>query len=170
MKKISLIALMLFFGFAGMAQTEEMKEVKVPAVERDRPAEAEKGAEISKMATTVEGGKEKGVSISSAARRSSMVRNNPGADNAEKARERAALGADNAEKGKEISENARNRANAPAERPTPQNGRPAVVPASRPNAPVVRPNTPVRPTTPAPNRPSPPTRPTPPAGNPGGGL
>jgi hypothetical protein len=173
MKKTILIALTFFFGVAGMAQTEEKKDVKVQRVEKELPEQAAKGAEISKMATTLEGGKEKGVSISSAARKSSMGRNTVGAENAEKANDRATLGAANAEKGIEISENAKSRANAPVERPTPQNGRPTVVPANRPNTPVVRPNTPVnpnRPSTPTPTRPNPPSRPIPPAGNPGGGI
>jgi hypothetical protein len=175
MKKITLVTLILLFGVVAIAQTEEKKEVKVTAIERELPENAEKGAEISKMATTTEGGKEKGISISSAARRNSMVRerNTAGAENSEKGKERATLGAENAERGREIPENAKSRMNAPEARPAPQNGRPTVVPAARPTAPVVRPNAPVtpnRPVTPSPNRPTPPTRPIPPSGNPGGGL
>jgi hypothetical protein len=175
MKKITLVTLLLLFGVVAIAQTEEKKEVKVTAIERELPENAEKGTEISKMATTTEGGKEKGLSISSAARRNSMVRerNTAGAENSEKGKERATLGAENAERAREIPENAKSRMNAPEGRPAPQNGRPTVVPAARPTAPVVRPNAPVtpnRPVTPTPNRPTPPTRPIPPSGNPGGGL
>ena len=175
MKKTTLFILLLLFGFVAKAQTEEKKEVKVPAIEKELPEKAEKGVEISKMATTTEGGKEKGLSISSAARRNSLVRerNTAGADNSEKGRERANLGAQNAERNRELPENAKSRMNTPEGRPAPQNGRPTVVPAARPTAPVVRPNTPVtpsRPVRPLPNRPTPPKRPTPPSVNPGGGL
>ena len=145
MKKLSL--LFAFFLVAGLAtaQTEETKEVEVAKAEL--PEAAAKGAEISELAKSTElVGKEKGKAISSAARRSSMPN------------ERAASGRANSAKGMEAAEAGKARSSQMRPATPASSARPNVtVPGARPNAPVVRPNTP------APNRPV-----TPPGGRPGG--
>lgn len=170
MKKLILIpAFVMAVGLA-YAQTEEKKDPVRP-VNTEINENAAKGQEISNMGTTLEGGKEKGLGISSAARRSTLIRERAakGAENSEAGRERAAMGAENAAAGRERAnmgaENAeRGRGISNQMRPAsqvrpevPAQARPNVtVPQSRPNAPVVRPNVPA------------PNRPTPPAGRPGG--
>ncbi|MGY6742900.1 MAG: hypothetical protein ACXIUQ_09215 [Cecembia sp.] len=167
MKKLMLIPAFVFFTGYSYAQTEDKKDPVRP-VNTEINENAAKGKEISNMATTLEGGKEKGMSISGAARRSTLMRERAsgGAENATAGRERAATGAENAAAGRERAalgaENAqRGRGNSNQMRPeVPAQARPNIaVPQSRPNAPVVRPNTP------APNRPKPAI---PPAGRPGG--
>jgi len=170
MKKFILIPVIVFFVGFSHAQTEEKKDPVRPT-NTEMNENSAKGQEISNMGTTLEGGKEKGMSISSAARRSTLMRERAakGEENAEAGRERAAMGADNAASGRERAtmgaENAeRGRGISNQMRPAsqmrpevPAQARPNVtVPQSRPNAPVVRPNTPA------------PNRPTPPAGRPGG--
>ncbi|SIS53951.1 hypothetical protein [Belliella pelovolcani] len=151
-----ILSIFLFVGLA-KAQTEEKVETKPTKTEL--PEKAEKGSDISEMATTLEGGKEKGLSISSAARRSSLLRERAarGAENAEAGKERAEMGAANSEKGKEISNKARTGQMRPDR---PANGaRPNItVPQARPNLPIVRPGKPA----------TPPGRPATPPGRPGG--
>ncbi|WP_304517563.1 hypothetical protein [Cecembia rubra] len=176
MKKLILITAMIVWTGISYAQTEEVKDPAKP-VNSQINENAAKGQEISNMGTTLEGGKEKGMSISSAARRSTLMRERAakgaensaagrersgmGAENAAAGRERAAMGAENAEKGRSMSNQVRPSSQMRPE--VPAQARPNVtVPQSRPNAPVVRPNSP------APNRPTPPAgRPT---GLPGGGI
>lgn len=167
MKKLFLITSMIVWTGLSYAQNEEKKDPVKP-VNTEINENAAKGKEISNMATTSEGGKEKGMGISSAARRSTLMRDRAakGAENSEAGRERAEMGAENAAAGKERAsmgaENGRSVSNQgrPGNqiRPeVPSQARPNVtVPQSRPNAPVVRPNKPT------------PNRPTPPAGRPGG--
>lgn len=132
------------------AQSREKKEVKIPIVEQEVPEEASKGGEISKMATTQDGGTKKGISISSAARKSSLMNG------------RAVKGGEMAEKGEGKSQNAQTMKGIPPENPA-QRGRPAiVVPPAKPTPPVVRPNGPAR------NTPKPPAGP--PSGIPRGGI
>ncbi|SNS33347.1 hypothetical protein SAMN06295967_107128 [Belliella buryatensis] len=148
-----------FFFIIGLANAQSEKKVETKPTKTELPEKAEKGSEISEMATTIEGGKEKGLSISSAARRSTLMRERAtkGAENAETGRERAEMGATNSEKGKEIS----NQARAGQMRPDkPVNGaRPNItVPQARPNLPIVRPGKPEKPS----------GRPATPPGRPGG--
>lgn len=176
MKRLLFIpAFVLTVGFS-YAQSEQKKDPVRP-INTEVNENASKGKEISNLATTTEGGKEKGMSISSAARRNTLMRERAaakgaensdagkeraglGAENAAAGRERAAMGAENAERGRNVSNQAR--AGAQMKPEVPAQARPNVtVPQSRPNAPVTRPNTP------APNRPNtPPGRPN---GLPGGG-
>ena len=148
MKKLSLVfALFLAAGIVS-AQTEEVKPLEAKT---ELPQEASKGVKISEMATTLEGGKDKGTAISSAARRNSMKN-----AKAEKRAEKAERGTEASQKGK---------ANRPANAARPANAvRPATAgPAAMPTPAVVKPVTPAAPVAPAPPV-------SPPAGNPGGRI
>ncbi len=176
MKKLIIIpAFVMFVGLA-YAQSGEKKDPVRP-VNTEINENAAKGQEISNVATTTEGGKEKGMSISSAARRSTLMRERAakgaenaeaggeraamGAENAAAGRDRAAMGAENGERGRAVSNQMRPGSQGRPE--VPAQARPNVtVPQSRPNAPVIRPNVPV------PNRPTPPRGR--PSGLPGGGI
>lgn len=170
MKNLMLVPAFVFLVGYAYAQTEEKRDPLRPT-NTEVNENAAKGQEISNMGTTLEGGKDKGVSISGAARRSTLNRERAtrGAENSEAGRERAERGAENATSeveraaiGAESAE--RSRAASNQVRPTtqtrpevPATARPNVtVPQSRPNAPVVRPTRPV------------PTRPNPPTVRPGG--
>ncbi|MFD2034229.1 hypothetical protein ACFSKL_05465 [Belliella marina] len=158
MKNLAILLLLSVCASFSYAQSTEPEKTKPTSTEL--PEKAEKGAEISQMATTIEGGKEKGISISSAARKSSLLRQRAelGNANSEAGKERAALGEANAEKGKEISNQARTGGDVRPALPA-QATRPTItVPQARPNPPVVRPTTPERPARPV----------TPPGGRPGG--
>jgi hypothetical protein len=132
MKKLGL--LFAFFLVAGLvtAQTEESQEVEVAKAEL--PEAAAKGAEISELAKSLEGGKEKGKTISSAARKSTVQN------------EQGAKGPGNATKGIEASEAGKARSQRPAN---------VGASAPNPNAPAVRPNAAPanKPVTPAGGRP-----------------
>lgn len=161
MKKLAFILILMSIVSLGYTQEIEKPLVNQPATEK-----AAKGQEISGMAKTMEGGKEKGISISSAASRKAMVRERAmlGAENAAPGRERAATGAENTTKGRENAAQMRQRSHMPAN--ASPSARPNVnVPQARPNAPVVRPNGPGQ-GGPA-NRPNTPGRP---GGIPGGGI
>lgn len=173
MRNLLLITAMLVWTVSLQAQTEENANPVAP-VNAQINENASKGQEIRNLATTTEGGKEKGMSISSAARRSSLTneraqlgaenvearRSEMGASNSERGRERAAMGASNAERGRGIANQAR--PNSQVRPEIPSHARPNVnIPPARPNVPAGRPNTP------APNRPTPPAGR--PAGLPGGG-
>jgi hypothetical protein len=164
MKKLFLITSMIVWTGISYAQTEEKKDPIKP-VNTEINENAAKGQEISNMATTTEGAKEKGIGISSAARRSTLMRDRAakGAENSEAGRERAEMGAENAAAGRDkasmgADNSGKGRSVSNQVRPgVPAQARPNVtVPQSRPNAPIVRPNKPA------------PNRPTPPAGKPGG--
>ncbi len=155
------LAIICFFSLTiGLANAQSEEKAVNKPTKTELPEKSEKGSNISEMATTIEGGKEKGISISSAARRSTLIRERAaiGAEKSEAGKERAAMGPENAVKGNEISEQARTRGiNSSAVRPN------ITVPQARPNLPVVRPTkpeVPVRPTNP-PGRPG---------GLPGGGI
>lgn len=175
MKNLLLVFALLVWTTSTQAQAEE-KNGSVKAANTQMNENAAKGQEISNLATTTEGGKEKGMSISSAARRSTMMRERAemaaenseagrgraemGAENSAAGRERAAMGAGNAERGRGLNDQPR--PNSTVRPELPSQARPNVnIPQSRPNVPVGRPNTP------APNRPTPPGGR--PAGLPGGG-
>jgi hypothetical protein len=125
----------LCYGQEGTASKEN-----IPVIEKST---GKNNAEVGG-----EAGPKPGVSISSAARRGSLIqrRSVPGKDNGKKSESNAEFGAG-------VANDARNL------RPA-QPGRPNLnVPAARPTPPVVRPNTP-RPNTPGPgNVPRPPGRP-----------
>jgi hypothetical protein len=156
MKKLILIPAFVFLVGYAYAQTEEKRDPQRPT-NTEVNENVEKGQEISNMGTTLEGGKDKGVSISGAARRSTLNRERASrrAENSETGRERAAIGAESAERSRATSNQVRPTTQTRPE--VPAAARPNItVPQSRPNAPVVRPNRPV------------PTRPKPPTVRPGG--
>ncbi|HSJ69680.1 MAG TPA: hypothetical protein VK921_18505 [Anditalea sp.] len=142
------------------AQTTEKTETKAPAPKQELPKKTEKGdINPEKPTATTQGAKNRGFSISSAARRSTLmnanaIKNNNGNNN----------------KGSEAQNNAKGGkpANVGNSRAP---GRPAsVVPAARPTPPVVRPNAPKgKPdNTPGRGPNKPPGRPVTPPGKPGG--
>jgi hypothetical protein len=127
MKKLNfLLALLLVSGIA-FAQSEETEPVETP--ETELPEQSQHGKEVSELAKTTEGGKEKGATISSAASRKALGNN--------KANSRAERRAANAE---------RRNNQAPV-----QTGRPSATPTQAP--PVATPVSPERPPVPA-GRPS----------------
>lgn len=132
MKKINLITALLLLAGVAFAQSEEKKGVKIPIVEQEVLKEASKGGEISEMAVKQEGGKEKGISISSAARKSSLMNG------------RAVKGGAMSEKGEGKSNNAQSMKGVQPGKPN-QTGKPeTVVPPAKPTPPVVRPNGPAQ--------------------------
>ena len=158
MKKLTILFFFILLASFSFAQSTEKEKVKPTKTEL--PEKSEKGTEISQMATTVEGGKEKGISISSAARKSTLLRDKAEKteNNSESRNERANLGSTNADNGKEISNQAKlravNRPNIPGQVTRPN----ITVPRARPTPPVVRPTKPDKPGKPV----------TPPGGKPGG--
>lgn len=154
MKSLTFLIFFSFLAGFGFSQSTEKEKTKPTKTELPQKAET------SEMTTTVESGKAKGVSISSAARKSTLLREKAGkkGTNIEKGNEKANLGAANAEKGKEISNQAKSKANIKPNIPG-QATRPNItVPNARPTPPVVRPTKPEKPTKPV----------TPPGGKPGG--
>lgn len=149
---IPLLVFLAFFG-TSFGQSEEKKGSE------NKPESVEKAQEATKSANT-EGGKEKSVSISSAARRSSMPANRGAA--AERGSEAKEAGQG---KGAETAEAARGAGASNSGRPT--GNAPVVVPSARPLPPVVRPGRPNNPGNRPPGRP--PGRPpvTPPGRPPG---
>jgi hypothetical protein len=161
--KLSMIMVLMLWGISVQAQSNE-KEIGKKSEQVNVVQEKAEGSSGS--------GKEKGLSVSSAARRSTLMReransgNAPG--NSEYGKERAASRADNANRGNGQGNNGKPDGVGKPELP-PQ-ARPSInVPQSRPNAPVVRPNRPApqRPNTPSGRPNTPPNRPNPP-GKPGG--
>lgn len=152
MNKTILLFMLLFSTSLVFGQSGEKPENQIPVVEKANPEGT--GADISTMGTTQQGGKQKGISISSAARRRSLV--NRSAGNISEKEEKGS-----ATPGSGASNNARSiRPSQPGKPEHP--GRPGVtVPPARPTPPVVRPNNP------RPNKPGPGNVPTPP-GRPGG--
>lgn len=136
MKKLLFLFLLLLSLNCAFGQSGEIKVKEIPVVEKAKPS-----------------GTQKGISISSAARRRSLVNKKIGKtfdESSEKSK---------ANPGSEISDKARR--NLPSEiRKASGVGRPSnTVPAAGPTPPVVRPNTP-RPNTRAPKgKPQPPGRP-----------
>lgn len=153
MKKILLLFLAFTIAMEVNAQETRPTERKVPVIERENPESAQHGRQVSNMAKTKEGGREKGISISSAARRSSLP--NPGNVNREeRSREKYNERQSRPERPTDVPREAqvtrpeRPVSPTPAQRPSTQ------VPNARPTPPVVRPTRPV------PTRPLEPTRPT----------
>ncbi|AFL83402.1 hypothetical protein Belba_0750 [Belliella baltica DSM 15883] len=143
----SLTFLLLFFLIAGVTFSQSTEKEKTKPTKTELPEKAEKGVEISQKATSTEGGKEKGISISSAARKSTLIREKAEkkGNSSEPANEKAKLGAGNAERGKEISNQAKSRTNNKLNIPG-QITRPNItVPRARPTPPVVRPSRPDKP-------------------------
>ncbi len=141
MKNLLFLFILLFSLSAAFGQSGENKAKEIPVVEKAKSS-----------------GSQKGISISSAARRRSLVNKNVGS--------RGETSSDNskANKGSEISGKARSQTPSEIGRPSGM-GRPSIrVPAARPTPPVVRP------TTPRPNSPAPKGKPTIPSvpGKPGG--
>ncbi|MFC4870362.1 hypothetical protein [Negadavirga shengliensis] len=156
MSKTILLFMLLFSTTLAFGQAEKKPQKEIPVVEKTHPEAAQTGAGISNMGTTQEGGKQKGISISSAARRRSLVNTKAGSVS-----EGAERGRANGQTGAEVSNNARNIRPSQSGRPS-NPGRPGItVPSARPTPPVVRPNKP------RPNRPGPGNVPNPP-GKPGG--
>lgn len=156
----SLTFLLLFSLLASNSFAQSTEKEKTKPAKTEQPEKADKGAEISQKETKVEEGKEKGISISSAARKSTLLREKAEkrAGNTEAGNKRAKLGAGNAQRGKEISNQAKSKANNRPNIPG-QVTRPNItVPRARPTPPVVRPTKPDKPGKPV----------TPPGGKPGG--
>lgn len=163
MKMLMIMVLCLWTSVV-LAQTNEQESAKKP----DQIRTVQEANEAA-----AESGKERGISISSAARRSTLMKERA---NSNASRGNAEIGKDNpSNRGNNGNRGNSGNANRPANAGKPElpaQARPSVnVPQSRPNAPVVRPNRPApnRPNTP-PRRPNtPPNRPNNPPGNPGGG-
>ncbi len=161
--KLFMIIVLMLWAISAQAQGNEKETGKKPE---------QVTVVQEKVKGSSKGGSDKGLSVSSAARRSTLMRervntsNSPG--NSEVGKERAASGPENVNRGNGPGNNGKPDGVGKPELP-PQ-ARPSInVPQSRPNAPVVRPNRPApqRPNTP-PGRPNtPPNRPNPP-GKPGG--
>jgi len=130
MKKLMILTFAIL-GFTGIsiAQTES---------EGTPSPNAARGQQIQSIANSTEGGREKGKTISSAARRSGIANENAakGIEKSGKGKERAALGAENAEAGKTRAQQMRPEGAGKGSRPNVQ------VPAAQPNTPVGKPNTP----------------------------
>lgn len=162
MKNLIISILLVSLSSLAYSQSgEKPAEEKKPATEKSKPEESEKGHEIKVEATSTEGSKEKGLSISSAARRSGLPanRNSSASESSNEAKEAGkSKGAENAQA---------NQPNLPENtgRPAGVGNGPVVIPSARPLPPVVRPGGPANPG----NRP--PVRPPvnrPPAGRPPG--
>lgn len=156
----SILFFMLFFvvGLVS-AQTTEKTETKAPAPKQELPQKTDKG-EVSpeKPSASPQGARNRGVSISSAARRSTLMNANAVKSN------------NGNNKGAEAQNNSKGGKPAHAGN-SGSPGRPAtVVPAARPTPPVVRPNAPRgKPdNTPGRGPNKPPGRPATPPGKPGG--
>lgn len=153
----SLTFLLFFTLLASYSLAQSTEKEKAKPTKTELPEKVEKGSETSQTTTTVEAKKEKGISISSAARKSTLLREKA-VGRSDKANEKSNLGSVNAEKGREISNQAKSKANNKPIVPG-QATRPNItVPTARPTPPVVRPT-----------KPTPPGKPvTPPGGKPGG--
>jgi len=149
----SLTFLLFFTLLASYSLAQSTEKEKAKPTKTELPEKVGKGSETSQTTTTVEAKKEKGISISSAARKSTLLR-----EKAVGRSDKANLGSANAEKGREISNQAKSKANNKPIVPG-QATRPNItVPTARPTPPVVRPT-----------KPNPPGKPvTPPGGKPGG--
>jgi hypothetical protein len=139
MKTLLLVTFLFFSTVSLVAQTQGGKDPKIPVIER----KSDPVAGNTPSSATPAGPRQRGVSISSAARRSSLQ--NPPAQGANGHVETTG----NAKQGKSIANQMRQNR---IERPNAGNRPNLRVPAARPSVPVVRPNRPL------PNRPIRPIR------------
>jgi hypothetical protein len=142
MKTLLMVAFLFFSAVNLLAQTQAGKDPKIPVIERK--AETNPGNVPSPSAA--EAPRQRGVSISSAARRSSLQ--NPPAQGANRHAETTG-NANQGQQGKSIANQLRQNR---IERPNAGNRPNLRVPAARPSVPIVRPNRPL------PNRPIRPIR------------